>query len=212
MTTQYGLTRNAERAENRRKIMEFDGVEIVSLPRMVEDTETGDVVAAWTRLTPFGHGDDSTVKMETHGGRFGATTRWNPETRQREPIPGAPRWEGHIVIYATARWETGDVVKVSLWESEVRGEVREWWRLEWTASPVIGDRRMFWVEDAADAARWADMAGDSDTYPLWRAVTGGPSDARRRGALVVAEYDAPDPAERVFDPSSEPDWPENPEE
>lgn len=188
MTTQYGLTKFAPRADNRRLIASFDGVRIVSLPRMAED-EDGTRRSAWTRITPGSHGDDSIVKMETAGKKYAPSTRWNPETRTRKVLPAAPRWEGRVVLYATARWQVGDVVKVELWESEVNGETREFWRLVWTASPQTEGRTLLWYEASVeDADAWRGVLdNDYGEYPLVRLIEGGPDDARIRGALMVVE-------------------------
>ena len=200
MTTQYGQSKYSPRADNRTLIAAFDGVLITSLPRMAEEGD-GTLRAAWQRITPGSHGDDSAVKMETAGKKYAPSQRWNPATRVRELIPDAPRWEGVIVLYATARWQVGDVVKVELWESEVRDERREFWRLAWTASPQTNGRELVWVEDDADAPSWAGIASLPDVYPVVRTIEGGPDGDRQRGALMVVEASTTDEpsSSRVFE-------------
>lgn len=186
MTTTYGLTKYSPRADTRRLIVAFDGVHLRSLPNMTEEAD-GTIRPAWLRITPGSHGDDSIVKMETAGKRYAPATRWNPEAHRRELIPDAPRWEGRIVLYATARWQVGDIVRVELWESEVNGESREFWRIVWTATPHTNGRELVWMEAPASDDAWGWIADMPDQYPLVRTVEGGPDDARMRGALMVVE-------------------------
>lgn len=200
--TIYGLTKGVRRVDERELLAEFDGVTIESLPRMVDND--GVMQAAWTRITPGSHGDDSVVRMETSGARYGAHQRWNPETRQREVIPDAPRWNGRVVVYGTARWQPGDVVKVEVWQSVVYGEPRQWWRLIWTATPPVPGRALSWVERDGDDLTWGEIAPEA----LFVApVEGGPVDARRTGALVVTDTRPP---QRVF--AADDDWPQTTEE
>lgn len=191
MTT-YGLTKHQPRADEREKLAEFDGVTILSLPRMAEDG-----APLWTRITPGSHGDDAVVKMETSGARYGATQRWDHDAHARVPIAGMPRWEGRVVVYATARWQPGDVVKAEVWQSLVHGEARQWWRLIWTATPPAPGRVLAWVEQPGGGLAWGQIEPDA----LFVApVEGGPAAARMTGALVVAETGPDDLAasQRVF--------------